>query len=225
MKKIGILILAVVLALGALGVGYARWSDVVYIDGTVKTGEVCVGIESFFDYDGLASDGTIGILKPISEPTDGTYDHSAAPGTEQHYDKNVAACDVQWVGAATKCESLYEAISITLLNGYPCYYNLVDVHILNAGTIPVKNWKLEISIDGGTTWYPMTLDAWNQFNYDGDADYDFEIRPGNTSLGYQIDPGQSITMFFDIHVMQGATEGATMNFFTRFSFTQWNEYP
>jgi hypothetical protein len=43
MKKIGLLILALVLALGTVGVGYAMWSDTVYIDGTVSTG--CVDIE------------------------------------------------------------------------------------------------------------------------------------------------------------------------------------
>jgi hypothetical protein len=40
MKKIGLLLLVVVLALGALGVGYAMWDKTVYIDGTVNTGEV-----------------------------------------------------------------------------------------------------------------------------------------------------------------------------------------
>jgi hypothetical protein len=40
MKKIGILCLALVLALGSLGVGYAMWYEDLYIEGTVDTGEV-----------------------------------------------------------------------------------------------------------------------------------------------------------------------------------------
>ena len=40
MKKIGLLCLALVLALGALGVGYGLWDKTVYIEGTVYTGEV-----------------------------------------------------------------------------------------------------------------------------------------------------------------------------------------
>ena len=40
MKKIGLLCLALVLALGALGVGYGLWDKTVYIAGTVNTGEV-----------------------------------------------------------------------------------------------------------------------------------------------------------------------------------------
>ena len=40
MKKIGIICLAVLLALGALGVGYAKWFDTLNIQGTVETGEL-----------------------------------------------------------------------------------------------------------------------------------------------------------------------------------------
>ena len=40
MKKIGLICLALVLALGVLGVGYGLWDKTVYIEGTVNTGEV-----------------------------------------------------------------------------------------------------------------------------------------------------------------------------------------
>jgi hypothetical protein len=43
-KKIGLLALALVLALGALGVGYAAWEDSVTITGTVQTGSVDIEI-------------------------------------------------------------------------------------------------------------------------------------------------------------------------------------
>jgi hypothetical protein len=39
-KKIGLLALALVLALGALGVGYASWTDTIFVEGTVETGSV-----------------------------------------------------------------------------------------------------------------------------------------------------------------------------------------
>jgi len=44
MKKVGLLLLALVLALGALGVGYARWQDSVVINGTVNTGTVTLTV-------------------------------------------------------------------------------------------------------------------------------------------------------------------------------------
>jgi hypothetical protein len=40
MKKIGLLCLALVLALGSLGTAYAMWYEDLYIEGTVDTGEV-----------------------------------------------------------------------------------------------------------------------------------------------------------------------------------------
>lgn len=53
LKKIGLLALALVLALGSLGVAYAAWTDEVYIQGTVNTGTVdinCIQGTSMFVY-------------------------------------------------------------------------------------------------------------------------------------------------------------------------------
>jgi len=47
MRKIGLLALALVLALGALGVGYAAWTDTVTIEGTVNTGTVDLVVEGY----------------------------------------------------------------------------------------------------------------------------------------------------------------------------------
>lgn len=46
MKKIGLICLALVLALGSMGVGYALWSDSLYLEGTIETGEVDTAIVS-----------------------------------------------------------------------------------------------------------------------------------------------------------------------------------
>jgi len=40
MKKLGLICLTLVLALGALGIGYAAWTDTITISGTVNTGSV-----------------------------------------------------------------------------------------------------------------------------------------------------------------------------------------
>ena len=45
MRKLGLICMALVLALGTLGVGYALWSDTVTIDGTIGTGTVNLDIE------------------------------------------------------------------------------------------------------------------------------------------------------------------------------------
>ncbi len=51
MKKIGLLCLALVLALGSLGVAGALWSDWLYIDGWVETGYIGAewSIETYYD--------------------------------------------------------------------------------------------------------------------------------------------------------------------------------
>ena len=46
MKKIVLICMALVIALGAVGVGYALWSDSLFIQGTIETGEVDVCIVS-----------------------------------------------------------------------------------------------------------------------------------------------------------------------------------
>jgi len=51
MKKIGLICLALVMALGGLGVGYAMWSDTLTITGNVNTGEVVVEFTSQYDND------------------------------------------------------------------------------------------------------------------------------------------------------------------------------
>jgi len=48
MKKIGLIVLALVVALGALGVGYAAWSDTLNITATATVGEFDV---DFIDYE------------------------------------------------------------------------------------------------------------------------------------------------------------------------------
>ena len=49
MKRIALICMALVLALGALGVGYAAWTDELYIQGTVNTGSVDLEV---LDYSG-----------------------------------------------------------------------------------------------------------------------------------------------------------------------------
>ena len=46
MRKIILISLALILALGSLGVGYAMWSDTVTVDGPVTTGTLNLS----FDY-------------------------------------------------------------------------------------------------------------------------------------------------------------------------------
>ena len=53
LKRIGVLALALVIALGALGVSYTFWTEELYIDGTVYLGTLDIditGVSSTFAY-------------------------------------------------------------------------------------------------------------------------------------------------------------------------------
>jgi predicted ribosomally synthesized peptide with SipW-like signal peptide len=71
MRKIGLISLALVLALGSLGVGYAMWTDSVNIEGEVTTGSVDVEIielSSTFVYKILSTHGIVFSPEEIDDP-------------------------------------------------------------------------------------------------------------------------------------------------------------
>ena len=62
MKKLGLLWLATVMALGALGIGYAAWTDTIFISGTVNTGSLDIEVvnqSNTWVWKDLATDGMI----------------------------------------------------------------------------------------------------------------------------------------------------------------------
>jgi len=111
MKKIGLLVLALVFALGSLGVGYAMWDKTLEVTGTVNTGEVNAIFTTATCNDTGIDPGYL---------MDGTTPK----------DKDVGSCSV--VGAGT------QLLTITVENGYPCYECDIDFTVDNTGSIPVK---------------------------------------------------------------------------------------
>ena len=95
MKKFGLLLLALVLALGTLGVGYAMWYEDLYIDGTVYTGEV--------------------------------YAYWDLCGCFDIEDKDVGTIDCQIDASDPRI------LTITVNNGYPCYFGDCEVEYAETG--------------------------------------------------------------------------------------------
>jgi predicted ribosomally synthesized peptide with SipW-like signal peptide len=100
MKKIGLISLALVIALGGLGIGYAKWSDTVTINGSVKTGSLDLVVERVdgdyvwkcldtgaLVYDHWVYDYTIpGYVDPITPPANPllvAYTTSAISGPDK----------------------------------------------------------------------------------------------------------------------------------------------
>jgi hypothetical protein len=103
MKKILMLALVAVIALSALGVGYAMWSDTLYINGTVSTGNLDVQLSGPFviEDEDLEAGGTDSIDR------DSTIEN-----------KDVGMCDA-WLAAQSTGESAgpNDVLVISYTNG------------------------------------------------------------------------------------------------------------
>jgi hypothetical protein len=135
MKKIGLLLLVLVLAMGALGVGYAHWTGELNVNGTVNVGTF--GAELTQD-NGVITDAIDDEM--IGDETCTLYAlYAAWADAGKTQDNGHATCTV-----ADKKTDISgcadDTMTITLTDAYPCYkvWVPVDVHCL--GTVPIKVW-------------------------------------------------------------------------------------
>jgi hypothetical protein len=115
MKKIGLLCMVLVLALGLMGAGLSYWTETLQIEGTVKTGELDA---CFIDY--KAADNDAG------DAADGYGEVSV-----KFYDGPDSEPAAAPIVDMSKCV-------ITVKNAYPGYVATVALAIKNNGTLPAK---------------------------------------------------------------------------------------
>ena len=248
MKKIGLLVMALVLSMGMLGVGYAMWSETLIITGTVTTGEVDVDFSQYSNdsgtHEGYAGGNvTAGSLDP-KEP--GTWDPETLTWSENRELKNIAS---------TNCNLGTEnTLTITVDNGYPCYFGSVLFDIDNIGSIPVKVLSVKlISVSENLTditlttpltlvpctWYYVDVDNPDGANMvirtDSDAPptgssvgsgEDFAFHLSEYAFPYdlnQIDPGQVGYGDITVHVEQDAEMLTIYDFTIEVEVCNWNE--
>ncbi|MCK4580919.1 MAG: hypothetical protein KAU10_06170 [Dehalococcoidia bacterium] len=132
MKRIGLLCLAMVLALGTLGVGYALWWDEVTIEGTVDTGTVRIGIPhayvSRLEQDKNVATVELGWEGPILE--------KEFPG----------------LGVRTA----YEKLVVTIDNAFPCLLVDIAFYVGSVGSIPLHITGIQISDPSGQLIFVQT---------------------------------------------------------------------
>jgi hypothetical protein len=233
MKKFGLLCLAIVLALGTLGVGYAAWTDTVFITGNVNTGEVCIEIVGCDTIAGPFSftDPPIPAppyteeegADPLSFDINSTVDGSGFPDNLKQTYKNVGWITAECTGDGPP----YKTATVTFHNMYPGYYNHLAFGIHNCGTIPVKLDHVTFTDEAG---YAQTLynDGYLVFDLSGEGTNDFEIYWGD-NFGDQIEPCDKWSIDFWIHFLQDED----IDFSVPHTYTltievvavQWNEYP
>jgi hypothetical protein len=122
MKKIGLLCLALVLALGTLGVGYAMWYEDLYIYGTVNTGEVYGYWSACYCFDNG------------NDPN--------PDGSNKGKDVGSTVCQIDPTDP--------RILHITVTNGYPCYWNDCEVEFTIGGTVPIIIEDIIITPDNFT---------------------------------------------------------------------------
>jgi predicted ribosomally synthesized peptide with SipW-like signal peptide len=227
MKKVGLLLLALVIALGGLGVGYAKWSDSVTISGTVYTGDVEIGI----------LDGGVG--------DDGADPQYEADGFNNDEGKDVAEHTSTNVGTSvfTLCDAAYYAkISETIDNAYPGYASSTTILLGNNGSIPVK--IDDVRFDSTTFSDPlnvlafMEVDGWTLSYLDEDLELQEDSGVGYESLTtyehLQIPAGTCATLVINFHfnedvnidddpALEVMPQNATCTFDVILTASQWNE--
>jgi len=227
MKKVGILALTLVLALGALGIGYARWSDTVTVTGTVNTGNVKIGIVDK------------GVVDPGADPQCGVGVNTEGKDVAQTVSTNIGevkcACP-----AIEPTQSYYASVQEDFIHVYPWYKSGFTVWLGNCGTIPVKIYDVQANYVAVTSCQnPQDLISWMAFSWTiidedghtitGGPGTIYDFRAALDSL--QIGPCQHIVVTLYICFMEENAAGQTLPQLACASYNisvtgaQWNEVP
>lgn len=206
MNKILALCLALVIATGVSGIGYAAWYDVMTINTEIATGTVAwsVGMPTLLDPKPATRDYTCGVGFINIRQTDTNVGYGEA--------------------SRLQLDAVFNEISVSLTNASPCYYNRVNFFVFNQGTLPTRLDRIILSYtDTGGTPRTVNLPA-NQivnFDFNLDAKNDFEAR-WDLSGSSQVDPGNSIMAQVAIHALPDFPPAWPFTFKLMPDVIQWN---
>lgn len=214
MRRLTTVVLALVVSLALMGVGYALWSETINISGRVNTGE----LDWQFRY---ASVDDRYAPPPMSGP--GTIsDLTCDPGfgNIRETGKNVA-----W--GSTQISGDGHTLDFQLNNVYPCYFNKLEVYPVNTGTIPLHIERVIFKDNNGNVIrtfeqrggaYPIV-----ELDLSGDGNADIELLWGN-HIGTQLHPGDNpVEISMWVHVLQACPESAQLSFSVEIEAVQYNE--
>jgi hypothetical protein len=156
MKKIGLLCMALVLALGMLGVGYAMWKDEVTIEGTVNTGTVeieIVELSETYVYKNVTSRDMV--MSPVP----------------------LVGADLELIASATSEDTstpTEKKVTMTFTNIFPtCQPISADVMLHYNGTVPAHVALVADDVDPAIedyliqTWLVWDGQRWVEQDIDG----------------------------------------------------------
>lgn len=233
MRKIGLLCLALVLALGTLGVGYAAWTDSVTITGTVNTGTVDLVVVDHSNttvWKSLDYTDDIYVQKTWDNPgSDRTNDPAPTNPIDAFpnppYPPGPAGVDPVATADASAGASA-DAIVIDIDNAFPCTALTADFLLHYNGTIPVKVQVSNLGFvddvntpDDDIASY-VTINYWES-NIAGDKVSPSQLPP----LGYQFHQCEYILVEITVHLDQTDTlQGQSGTINGEIKVIQWNKY-
>ena len=224
MKKIGLLSLAVVLALGSLGLGYATWDDQLYINGHVETGSLTLA----FSY--------------VEPPLCAEYYLDPATGAlvpGEWMGKPVGDCDAWFEDYVQDAHSLkegYRKMWIVVENAYPQYIVHTTFRVHNIGTIPVHITGFDLYDPTGELKFEWTVPPpaspavgvfWKDFDGDGVRDPAEEDIINVEVVNFvcvQLDYCESTKGEIDLDFKQPMEECHDYYFEVEIEGVQWNKY-
>jgi len=198
--KITALFIISVMALAGTSVGYALWSENLYINGTINTGELCAEFSYVTVSDPYSAAG-----ERIDYVCDDGFDNIRPV---------VPPKDVGWMTGDISADG--HTMTIAYNNVYPGYYGNVNFHLKNCGTIPWHYDHINLYCNG------IYMDTWTSGTFIYACNDDYEIYYGN-HLGDQVHPGIFLDISFAIHIFQGAEQGAIYTFTLEPVVIQYNE--
>lgn len=179
MRRVMLLSLALVVALGGLGIGYAAWTDTVAFSGTVTTGEVDIDLTG--EYSGTYVYKDLDPASPtyeqriILKKENGTYtvlEPASIAGTTYTTIPPlwllIASAQASGPGPNTDDD----AVTVVFEDLYPCIDFIADFKVHVYGTVPVKLALLPL--EGEVGYYTPTAVG------DPDLDDVFLDPPDNT---------------------------------------------
>lgn len=225
--KLGVIFLISVLALAGIGVGYAAWTDTIYIQGIVNTGTVGW---HFTDYSGtwvykdLGTEGIIIVTTPYPDPDNDGYIDLDGDG----YDDDALLVARAYAKEDTDDHHAW----VEYDNLFPCIDFVADVEITYTGSVPGKLnsigftdfWASDESEDSYDD--EVLIDHYTTLEITVYDDEGTIIYQGVPQLGLQLHLNYRIEVVMKIHLPQ---DNDLMNLYGDFGvfaeIVQWNEYP
>ena len=236
MRKIGLIAMALVLALGALGVGFAAWTDTIIIEGQVNTGDVSleiIGISHTDVYKDHATDECVMVHTATTIGGQGLY-YSMGPCDTPLEQLNILPGAPQIPGSfelisfahVTGVCQVTNTVTVEYFNLFPCIVFATDVLMEYTGSIPAK-----VNFDTFESPDQWLLDLVASGDIDSEAVRVTYTPPGPPITGETVDIGTQlheddlVLLVLGVHIPQDNT---LMNKSGTATYTigliQWNEF-